>query len=208
MNTYFILLIALLVICIAAFFYYRKRYKVVEKFLLAPFNENDEQLIPRYTEIAVPSEYYDVNPPKGGEKVYFNEEATVKEVISALNLSTTGTLEKRWEEMFKVSRKDGMVRKAQVIKIVEEALNSYIRVNNTPFKVKGATLVDCVSQDGGNTVFYTKWDILTHRGNKLHGYAFEAVFMHIDDTTNLCIHSKHNAVFEDIVETITSLPGL
>jgi len=206
-------IIAIIIIGTIYFFVFHKTPKNTQSNLSEKFSEVQPlQTEPNnYTDISVPASFYkeqSTTPIKGGENVYFNENIPTNEVVAALNLSMTGQLDEVWSDLIEINKKHGYKHKDAIIKLIEESLNSYIRVEDLPFKVKGAILKECVSKTGKSDMFYTKWDIVAHRGNKMHGFTFEVIFLHMDDQLYLAHHSKHNALFEDSIETITKLPNM
>jgi len=147
-------------------------------------------------------------PIRASENAYFTEQVTIQEVKTALALSVTAKIENNWGDMYEVSKKEALKSKAQVISTIEESLNTLIRTEDAPFKVKGAIPLHAVSHNGLPDLFYCKWDIVAHRGNKLFGFGFEATFLHMQDMVQLCEFTKISQITEDVVETITKLPDM
>lgn len=201
-----IILVGALAATIYFYFHFSSREVRISEGFIAQFDGITAQKEPA---VFTPIGNYDpdLTPPESSSLAYFKEDVTVPDINTALSLSITATVRETWGDMFQVNTKQALNDKKAIISILEEALNSALKKDDVPFKVKGAIPLQAVSPNGSAApFFYCKWDILAHRGNKLYGFSFEAVFLHMDDIIQLCSFSKVTQVNEDKIETITVLP--
>lgn len=132
---------------------------------------------------------------------YFSE-ISLPRFKSKLDGLMRASLPQKWESLllYRRSFADTPRMKAAIVAKVESGLQPR-------FKVKGVTLAETrVPSYDYIPVVYSKWNIVVHRDNKMHGFAFDLFAIHIKGKIYLCHHADHRLVTEDIVETTRRLP--
>ena len=146
------------------------------------------------------------------DRQYFNE-INMEEFKSILQKGHTASLPQEWDTLLPYSKKIDCQVEDSVKKAIDNCLSNYTGLYDKsqnriiPFKVKKLQLVEVRLPSYDNVpLSYSKWEVIVHRENKAYGFAFQAIFLHIEDYSYFCEDMNHTQLHEDLVETLTALP--